>query len=155
MGVKNDYRKNAEGYSDPTACEALRNIEQEEERFHKLLDTIFTLCELSDFHIEERIVIKDKRTGRIWRRLFMGDWQKTIDALVEAWEKFTTSIKEMVDALNKAFGVSSPEKEKKKSLSSPARYGMSLRKSRRKSFVKQYSYRPIVQKHLPYQRRNY
>lgn len=24
MGVKNDYRKNAEGYSDPTACEALR-----------------------------------------------------------------------------------------------------------------------------------
>ena len=67
MGVKNDYRKNAEGYSDPTACEALRNIEQEEERFHKLLDTIFTLCELSDFHIEERIVIKDKRTGRIWR----------------------------------------------------------------------------------------
>ena len=102
----------------------------------------------------------------------MGDWQKTIDALVEAWEKFTTSIKEMVDALNKvfgvstsikemvdalnkAFGVSSPEKEKKKSLSSPARYGMSLRKSRRKSFVKQYSYRPIVQKHLPYQRRNY
>lgn len=85
----------------------------------------------------------------------MDDWQKTIDALVEAWEKFTTSIKEMVDALNKAFGVSSPEKEKKKSLSSPARYGMSLRKSRRKSFVKQYSYRPIVQKHLPYQRRNY
>lgn len=48
----------------------------------------------------------------------MGDWQKTIDALVEAWEKFTTSIKEMVDALNKAFGVSSPEKEKKKSLGS-------------------------------------
>lgn len=40
---------------------------QEEERFHKLLDTIFALCELSDFHIEERIVIKDKRTGRIWR----------------------------------------------------------------------------------------
>ena len=49
------------------AYEALRNIEQEEDRFHKLLDTIFTLCELSDFHIEERIVIKDKRTGRIWR----------------------------------------------------------------------------------------
>lgn len=85
----------------------------------------------------------------------MNDWQKTIDALVEAWEKFTTSIKEMADALNKAFGVSSSEKEKKKSLSSPARYGMSLRKSRRDSFVKQYSYRPTVRKHLPYQRRNY
>ena len=60
MGIKNDCRRNAEGYSDPTAYEALKNMEQE-------LDTIFALCELSDFHIEERIVIKDKRTGRIWR----------------------------------------------------------------------------------------
>lgn len=67
MGIKNDCRRNAEGYSDPTAYEALKNMEQEEERFHKLLDIIFALCELLDFHIEERIVIKDKRTGRIWR----------------------------------------------------------------------------------------
>ena len=66
--AKDDIRKNAEGYSDPTAYGALRKIERdEEERFRKLLDTIFALCELSDFHIEERIVIKDKRTGRIWR----------------------------------------------------------------------------------------
>lgn len=86
---------------------------------------------------------------------YMTDLQRAIDTLVEVWEKFTASIKEMADALNKAFGVSTPEKEKKKSLGSPARYGMSLRKSRRESFVKQYSYRPIVQKHLPYQRRNY
>ena len=64
MGIKNDCRRNAEGYSDPTAYEALKNMEQEDERFHKLLDTIFALCELSDFHIEERIVIKDKRTDR-------------------------------------------------------------------------------------------
>ena len=40
MGIKNDCRKNAEGYSDPTAYEALKNIEQEEDRFHKLLETI-------------------------------------------------------------------------------------------------------------------
>lgn len=85
----------------------------------------------------------------------MTDLQRAIDTLVEVWEKFTASIKEMADALNKAFGVSTPEKEKKKSLGSPARYGMSLRKSRRDSFVKQYSYRPTVRKHLPYQRRNY
>ena len=85
----------------------------------------------------------------------MTDLQRAIDTLVEVWEKFTASIKEMADALNKAFGVSSPEKEKKKSLSSPARYGMSLKKFRRESFIKQYSYRPIARKHLPYQRRNY
>lgn len=85
----------------------------------------------------------------------MTDLQRAIDTLVEVWEKFTASIKEMADALNKAFGVSTPEKEKKKSLSSPARYGMSLKKFRRESFIKQYSYRPIARKHLPYQRRNY
>lgn len=65
--AKDDLRRNAEGYYDPTAYEAMRNIERDEERFHKLLDTIFALCELSDFHIEERIVIKDKRTGKVWR----------------------------------------------------------------------------------------
>lgn len=65
--AKDDLRRNAEGYLDLTAYEAMRNIERDEDRFHKLLDTIFTLCELSDFHIEERIVIKDKRTGKVWR----------------------------------------------------------------------------------------
>ena len=65
--AKDDLRRNAEGYLDPTAYEAMRNIERDEDRFHKLLDTIFTLCELSYFHIEERIVIKDKRTGKVWR----------------------------------------------------------------------------------------
>ncbi len=64
-------RKNAEGYSDPTAYEAIRNVERgadaDDERFHKLLDTIFSICELSGFHIEERIIIKDKKTGKIWR----------------------------------------------------------------------------------------
>jgi hypothetical protein len=65
--LKDDMRKNAEGYADPTAYEALKHIEKEEDRFHKLLDSIFAICELSDFHIEERIVVKDKRTGRVWR----------------------------------------------------------------------------------------
>lgn len=64
-------RKNAEGYNDPTAYEAIRNVERgadaDDERFHKLLDTIFSICELSGFHIEERIIIKDKKTGKIWR----------------------------------------------------------------------------------------
>ena len=64
-------RKNAEGYSDPTAYEAIKNVERgadaDDERFHKLLDTIFSICELSNFHIEERIFIKDKKTGKIWR----------------------------------------------------------------------------------------
>lgn len=35
-----DLRKNAEGYSDPTAYEAMKNLDRDDERFHKLLHTI-------------------------------------------------------------------------------------------------------------------
>lgn len=64
-----DFKKNAEGYSDPTAYHAIKMLEDDAnfDRFHKLLDTIFTICELSDFHIEGRITVKDKRTGKVWR----------------------------------------------------------------------------------------
>lgn len=85
----------------------------------------------------------------------MNDFQKAIDTIAKAFEDLAAKIKEMADTLNKSFGFSVPEKEKKKSLSSPARYGMSLKKSQRESFIKQYSYCPIARKHLPYQRRNY
>lgn len=70
MTAKDD-RKNAEGYNDPTAYNAIKNMEQEQdkndERFHQLLNTLFSICELADFHIEERVVLKDKRTGKVWR----------------------------------------------------------------------------------------
>lgn len=60
MANTTNPRRNAEGYSDPTAYEALKNIEREEdERFH--------LCELADFEIEGRIILVDKRNGRVWR----------------------------------------------------------------------------------------
>lgn len=65
--MSKDDRKNAEGYLDRTAYEAIKNVEKEEEKFRKLLDTIFAICELAGFHIEERIVIRDKKTGKIWR----------------------------------------------------------------------------------------
>lgn len=60
-------RRNSEGYSDPTAYAALKHIEEEEERFRKLLYAIFDICELADFEIEGRIVLIDKRTGKVWR----------------------------------------------------------------------------------------
>lgn len=72
MTAKDD-RKNAEGYNDPTAYNAIKNVEQEldkdEARFHQLLNTLFSICELADFHIEERVVLKDKRTGKVWRQV--------------------------------------------------------------------------------------
>lgn len=60
-------RKNAEGYSDPTACQAMMNLEIEELRFKKLLRSIKDVCDLADFEIEGRVVLIDKRSGRVWR----------------------------------------------------------------------------------------
>ena len=62
-----DLRKNAEGYPDPTAYAAIMNVTKEEERFHKLLYTIFDICDLAGFRIEGRITVVDKKTGRVWR----------------------------------------------------------------------------------------
>lgn len=66
-----DYRRlNASGCKDLTAYEAIKNVDAEqkaEARYKKLLATIFYLCDLAGFHLEERIVLKDKKTGKIWR----------------------------------------------------------------------------------------
>lgn len=67
MANTTNPRRNAEGYPDPTAYEALKNLEQEDEQFHRLLHTIFSICELAGFAIEGRIVLVDKRNGRVWR----------------------------------------------------------------------------------------
>ena len=57
---------NASGCKDPTAYRALRNVE-DEERYKKLLSTLFYLCDLAGFRIEGRVVLRDKRTGKVWR----------------------------------------------------------------------------------------
>lgn len=73
--MENDIRRNGSGYVDPTAYKAIKNMMREErkrevdpeQRFNDFLTAIFAICDLSDFHIGERIVVKDKRTGKIWR----------------------------------------------------------------------------------------
>lgn len=67
MSKEYDIRRNASGISDPTAYNAIRRADAERERFTKLLDTIFAICELSGFHIEGRIVVRDLKTGKVWR----------------------------------------------------------------------------------------
>lgn len=61
---------NASGCKDLTAYQAIKNVEREakdEARVKKLLATIFYVCDLAGFHLEDRIVLKDKKTGKIWR----------------------------------------------------------------------------------------
>lgn len=67
-----ELKRNGSGYYDPTAYTAIKHMEAENSvkeaaRFYKLLEAIFDICELSDFRIEGRIIVRDKRTGRLWR----------------------------------------------------------------------------------------
>lgn len=81
--MKNDLKRNGSGYLDPTAYKAIMNADavssvekanrfkrgekDSEDRLNKLLTAIFAICDAADFHVEERIVVKDKRTGKVWR----------------------------------------------------------------------------------------
>ena len=70
MSYKRDPRYNESGYLDLTAHKAINNVEREadaEARFKKLLSHIFYICDLAGFHIEGRLEIRDKKTGKIWR----------------------------------------------------------------------------------------
>lgn len=71
MRIESEIKWNGSGYSDPTAYLAIRNtqrhISEDRKRFKKVLYAIFRLCDAAGFQVEGRIVLKDKRTGRIWR----------------------------------------------------------------------------------------
>jgi hypothetical protein len=61
---------NDSGCKDLTAFQAIENVERDrkdEERLKKLLSTIFYICDLAGFHIEERLVLRDKYTGKVYK----------------------------------------------------------------------------------------
>lgn len=57
---------NASGCKDLTAYKALQNIESEQ-RLKTFLKEVFKLSERYGFHIDERIAVTDKYTGKKWR----------------------------------------------------------------------------------------
>lgn len=68
--IRNEEMYNPSGCKDLTAYYAIKNVTKEEkaeERFKKLLGTIFYIVDLAGFHVEGRIVLKDKKTGKVWR----------------------------------------------------------------------------------------
>ena len=60
-------RYNPEGYDDPTAYNAMRNIAEEEERVNALIKTIKTILRLAGFELIHRIEIRSVRTRREYR----------------------------------------------------------------------------------------
>ena len=65
--TKYDDSRNGEGYSDPTMEQALRNISRDEARFRKLIQVLTYVCNLAGFDIGGKIVLIDRKNGRIWR----------------------------------------------------------------------------------------
>lgn len=67
--------KNSEGYPDPTAGQAYANISREErqqeaatlERIGSLIHIVKATAELAGFEVAERIVLKDKASGKIYK----------------------------------------------------------------------------------------
>lgn len=70
-----DLKYNGERYSDPTPYKALTNIEverlrqaeQDKHRFLRLRGCLLRVCEIAGFKFEGPLILKDLRTGRIWR----------------------------------------------------------------------------------------
>ena len=54
---------------DLTAYEAIKKADADAEarRLKDLIHIIYKLCDICDFSIEERIVLKDKKTRKVWR----------------------------------------------------------------------------------------
>lgn len=67
MSTKDELLKNGSGYYDPTAYEAICRVDSEQARVKRLMKEIHELCHEAGFGVEGRIVLKNKKTGHVWR----------------------------------------------------------------------------------------
>ena len=66
-----DPRKNTEGYADPTAYNSMKKVVKEEDdadkRASELVGVLKFIIRAAGFELTERIQLKDKRIGRVYR----------------------------------------------------------------------------------------
>lgn len=62
-----ELRKNASGCNDPTAYQAIHNIDEEEEAFKKLFRTLRYICNVAGFEFDGRVSIRNKESGRVYK----------------------------------------------------------------------------------------
>lgn len=60
-------KKPVDNVSEYNTQKTTDESDYEQRRVNSLLHVIFKICELSGFWVEERIVLKDRKTGKIWR----------------------------------------------------------------------------------------
>ena len=59
--------RNASGAYDPTFYEIAKKEMQDIRRFKNFLKIVFTAAEMGGFQVMEHIVVKDKRTGKLYK----------------------------------------------------------------------------------------
>ena len=62
-----ELKRNGSGYYDPTAEKAIKTIVANEKKVTKLIKTIQAVAHLAGYEIEGRIVLRDKKSGEVWR----------------------------------------------------------------------------------------
>lgn len=71
MGNPKDPRNNSEGYPNPTAYDAIRNVMHKEyiktKRVTELVNVIKYIADQAGFEISNRITFRDKKTGMEYR----------------------------------------------------------------------------------------
>ena len=63
----NELLRNGSGYVDHTAYDAIMSIEEEEIAKKRLIKTIRYICDLAGFDINSRIILENRKSGRIWK----------------------------------------------------------------------------------------
>lgn len=58
--------KNAEGYSDPTAGQAVESASRLPKHVAQVISAIKLVAGLAGFEIANRIVLRDRETGKEW-----------------------------------------------------------------------------------------
>ena len=58
---------NESGYYDPTAYEAMKRINLVDDNAHKVVTTIKNILDLSGFELIDRIQIRHKKSGKIYK----------------------------------------------------------------------------------------
>lgn len=69
--IKGYPQRNSEGYPDPTAYGAMNQMQtahdEEEERLKQMVKTVKNIVDLAGFELIERIQVKDKKSGRVYK----------------------------------------------------------------------------------------
>lgn len=64
---KNSLKYNGSGYYDPTAYAVLNDMMKQPREVHRLISKMKDLAEANGYEVVGRIVLKDKKTGKVFK----------------------------------------------------------------------------------------